>query len=273
MLSGLAVLLAAMNVAKAQTLYAGSLGTTPDSQGWIYGVLGSATKSATTGSTLFDTTLSNTTQGGWTYDPTPDLNHTNGFSVSFTLRVNSESHSSTNRGGFGIIVIADDLRGVELDFWNNTIFAQSAGFVHAEDTAFATTGAFVNYALTFQATNYVLSANGAAILAGPLRIYGTPSGPLDPYAIPNLIFLGDDTSSASASINLQQVALIFPPALILNPAGVVSWTGVSNQTYRVLASTNLTSWTAAGTATSPTNVLKFTNTILQPYQYLRVAYP
>ena len=62
--------------------------------------------------------------------------------------------------------------------------------------------------------SYTLAANGSTVLAGSLRDYTLappPPLPLNPYHTPNLIFLGDDTSSAQARIRLRSVAVINAP--------------------------------------------------------------
>jgi hypothetical protein len=260
--------------ASAQTLYDAGLGTLPESQAWSYGVIAiiSPVKLLTNNSVLLDTTAASSIHAGWTESPGPDLNRTNGFSMVFNVQLNSEAHGSTSRAGFSVIVLGDDLRGVELGFWTNTIFAQSDSpiFTHAEDASVVTAGAFVNYALSILATNYVLSANGASILSGPLRNYSAFGYP---YNQTNFIFFGDDTGSANASFNVRVIALILPPRLAMSASGVVTWTGVSNQTYRVQSSTNLTSWRSAGTSTSPTSSFWFTNNPALPAQFFRVTFP
>jgi hypothetical protein len=55
--------------------------------------------------------------------------------------------------------------------------------------------------------DYALSSAGIPIVSGKLRDYTAFSGFPDPYKTPNLIFLGDDTSSASAKISLAYVAV------------------------------------------------------------------
>jgi hypothetical protein len=269
-----AVLLsAALPSATAQTLFDPSLGL-PEAQGWAYGAAGSATKTLVNNSVLFDTTTTVNTEAGWSEITAADLNRTNGFTLLFTVLVNSEVHVSNDRAGFSLIVIADDKRGIELAFWTNTIFAQTDTplFTHGEDANYSTTGAFVNYALSILATNYILRADGAVILSGPVRNYTAFNGFPNPYSTPNLIFFGDDTTSASASINVRSMALVLPPKLTMPSPGIVSWTGVSNQTYHVQTSTNLINWVAAGASTSQNNTFLFTNTS-PASQFFRVVYP
>jgi hypothetical protein len=97
----------------------------------------------------------------------------------------------------------------------------------------------VDYSLTFHATNYVLTANGANILAGPVRDYTAFSGFPNPYSSTNFLFFGDDTSSAGGAFVLRKVVLITAPQLIALSSQWVTWTGVSNQTYTVESSSNL----------------------------------
>jgi hypothetical protein len=269
------LLLAASPSARAQTLYDASLGTLPEAQGWLYGSFGNVTKTVTNDSVLFDTSATTSTEAGWSEFGAADLNRTNGFTLLFNVLLNSETHVSTNRAGFSIIVLGDDKRGIELGFWTNTVFAQSDSplFTHAEDAHFSTTGSFVNYALNLHATNYILQANGTPILSGPVRNYTAFSGAPDPYSTPNFIFFGDDTTSASASVNVRALTLILPPTLTTSAPGVISWTGVSNQTYIVQASTDLISWGRVGEATSPNGSFGFTNGSTELSQYFRIAFP
>ena len=142
-----------------------------------------------------------------------------------------------------------------------------------KETSFSTTSGFVDYSLTMSATNYTLRGNGAVILSGPVRDYTAFTGFPDPYTTPNFIFFGDDTTSASASMNLRRVALIMPPRLTMGAPGTISWSGVSNQTYHVQVSTNLTDWNSAAATTSLNNSFQFTTNTSQPHQYFRVVFP
>lgn len=64
------------------------------------------------------------------------------------------------------------------------------------------------------------------------------------------------------------------PVLTFELPGVLRWQGVSNLTYTVLISTNLTDWSAIGTTTSPTSTFSYTNLIGGDAQnFYRVTYP
>ncbi len=270
------LLLATPSPADAQTLYDGSLGTLPENQGWSYlALFGPASKTLTDNSVLFDTTASTGTEAGWSGITQADLNRTRGFTLLVTAKLNAETHASTNRAGFSIIVLGDDTNGIELAFWTNTIFAQTDSplFTHGEDVSFNTTNGYVNYALTMLKTNYVLRANGNVILTGTARNYSAFVGLINPYSTPDFLFFGDDTSSAGALVNVRNVTLVLPPTLSMPVPGVLSWTGVSNQTYTVQTSSNLTAWSNAGTATSTSNLFSFTNSMVSSGQFFRVVYP
>jgi hypothetical protein len=265
-------LLAGLTNLSAQFLYDGTSGQFPATQGWTYFATGGF-QLTIPGGVQFDTTGPNSYQGGYSLT-TGTLNRTNGFAVQFTFRVFAEAHANTNRAGFSVIVLADDHRGIELAFWTNTIFAQSDSplFIHAEDTNFVTTTA-VDYTLTFRPTNYVLFANGARILSGAVRDYSAFAGFPNPYSSPNFLFFGDDTTSAAGGIILNRVVLVPAPQLVARTNKVINWTGVSNQTYTVQSSSNLTAWAAAGTATSANTNFFFTNSSAASPRFFRVSYP
>ena len=204
------------------TLYDDTLGTTPGTQPWLLYADDSLLGPAPTVETLnangvqFDTNMS--VRGGYSShlplfnthknSAFPTLDPANGFALDFELEVLSESHSSTDRAGFSVIMLGDDNRGVELGFWSNSIFAQEVGFNAAESVAYATMGSETDYQLKIVGANYTLSANGTDILSGATRDY---SGFGVPYSLKNYLFLGDDTTSAEASVNLGNVTLTSVP--------------------------------------------------------------
>ena len=270
-------LLGSLPSGPAQTLYEASLGTLPEAQGWSYASLGvDITKSLSGDSVRLDTSTLTDNQAGWSRIAVPPLNRSQGFTLLFTAQLNAEVHNSGNRAGFSLIVLGADTNGIELAFWTNTVFAQGGPpslFVHAEEVAFTTTSGFVDYALTLVASNYVLRANGTPILSGPVRDYTSFSGPINPYRTPNFIFFGDDTTSASASVNMRRFVLVQPPLLTTPGPGVVSWLGTSNLSYRVEASSNLITWADRGVVTSAADNFSYTNTTTERHEFLRVAHP
>jgi hypothetical protein len=261
---------------QGQTLYDGSKGTLPEAQGWSYGAVNfGVLELATNGSALLDTTSTTLNSAGWGQVASPGLDRFAGFSLLFSVKLNVEMHNSANRAGFSCIALSSDTNGIELGFWTTNIFAQSESplFTHAEDAQFTTTNGYVNYSLTLLGTNYFLRANGAPVLSGPTRNYTAFNGPINPYRTPSFLFFGDDTTSAGGSFNLQRIQLVRPPTLALSGTRVVSWTGVSNVTYTIYTSTNLTTWRSNATVTSASDTFCYTNNVLQAAQFLRVEYP
>lgn len=202
----------------------------PENQGWTYLASGgSATRAPSGGATTLDSSGNKgisagyfAAQGGFlgSTAPVPALDRAIGYTVSFTVQVELEDHAGSDRNndnvddraGFSLIVLSSDKRGIELGFWANRVWAQEGGsgntlFTQAEGAPFNTQAGRIPYALAVQGNSYTLSSSGTPILSGNLRDYTAFSGFPDPYETPNLIFLGDDTSSASAKIRLAYVAV------------------------------------------------------------------
>ena len=126
----------------------------------------------------------------------PILNRSKGFELTFSSRILSESHQSTNRAGYSIILLGHDAKGIELGFWANEIWAQNSDFTHAEAIAIDTT-VERTYQLQILNEQYKLLDGQNTLLSGILRDYPTPA---TPYSLPNYVFLGDNTTSAAASV-------------------------------------------------------------------------
>ncbi|BAY08331.1 DUF4347 domain-containing protein [Calothrix sp. NIES-2098] len=242
-------------------LYNSSLGSTPNTQGWLqFGAspaLGSSvplggTQSIVQTTTGYETKLVSTQFGGAGYSnynaglpiqlnpALPVLDANKGFTVSFDLKINSESHSQDDnndgiqdRAGFSVIVVtSDNTKAIELGFWGDQIWAQNDGpnvapgstrtlFTHSatESASYDTMSTLSHYDLTIKGDTYSLFAAGGKvpILTGILRNYTafdhTSAGPLgtslpyDPYERTNFIFLGDNTTAAQADVNLKNITL------------------------------------------------------------------
>ncbi|MCU0545336.1 MAG: Ig-like domain-containing protein [Oscillatoriaceae cyanobacterium Prado104] len=155
-----------------------------------------------------------------------------GFNISFSLQIISESRSNQNEAGFSIVVVTSDRKAIELGFQQlsattGNIFAKGDGitpnpggqtnglFLPAENISYDINRATI-YTLTIEGDNYSLFSEvndgspmfgGASVLSGPLRDYSAFTGAIDPYETPNFLFLGDNSTSAQANINLSQVYL------------------------------------------------------------------
>jgi hypothetical protein len=193
-------------------LYDGALGGTPDTQGLIFFPPTAGEQSATGGATTLTTTSSLDVQVGYIGGTTvPTLDRTSGYTLSFTTQVLSETHVSDDRAGFSIIVLGNDLEGIELGFWRDSIWAQEydatdldAQFIRAETSAFTTTTGLTDYELVVRDDRYTLLSDTTTILSGTLRNYSSFGLP---YNQQNFLFLGDNTTSAAAIIRLARVAI------------------------------------------------------------------
>ena len=227
--------------ARAQVLYDGSAGTTPDAQGWKYVtnplVGAGATNTVTTGGAALDTTAVRTDQAGYFSEAPiigkhplmPTLDRTAGYGVRFDLHVVSEGHNADDRNtdgvddraGYSIIALSSDLMGVEIAFWPDEVWAYDRRdigggvmeFVHDESsTGFNPDIGLLRYELLIVGSTYTLTAGGSQVLTGALRDY---SGEGWPYTTPSFLFLGDDTSAADSLTRLTHVEVIPEPATLL----------------------------------------------------------
>ncbi len=216
-----------VNLASAEPLYQGSLGTTPDNQGWKYGtwpLTATPPRSASGGVTTLDTTSLIGDSAGYSTRqlfPLPDYVHPSlppldrdaGYDVLVDVQVQQETHTSDDRAGFSLLVLGDDLWGIELGFWEDQVWAQSGpDFTKAESAAIDTTDHLTQYELSILGNGYSLSADGNPLLTGSLRDYSSAAGGSNllraVYAWDNLIFLGDNTSSAAAEFDLSYVEVL-----------------------------------------------------------------
>ncbi|MBL1178951.1 beta strand repeat-containing protein, partial [Pantanalinema sp. GBBB05] len=229
-------------VGERRVLYDGSLNTTPAAQGWVAVTAGSV-ETTSGGATTLNSTASLNLYAGYTRTSPIALDATQGYVLSFQAQVNAENRNATlgtgadkngdgkfDRAGFSLLVVSsDNTRALELGFnligTNLQIWAQEDGtsqsnpstqagsvgdtnllFTQAEGVTIANPG-MGSYDVAVQGNTYTLFLNGTAILSGKLRNYTAATGPIDPYETPNLIFFGDDTTSASGSFSLASVGV------------------------------------------------------------------
>jgi hypothetical protein len=169
----------------------------------------------------------------------PALSRTAGYTLTFTVRVVDEVHQSPDRAGFSALILGDDSWGVELGFWGNEVWAQNDGrndptvgaglWTHGEGATLNTTAGLVSYSVVVKGDDYSLLADGAQVLTGPLRKYAplpaeVLANPLrGVYHIPNLVFLGDNTSTSAAEVRLTRVEIALasttpPPSPSASPS-------------------------------------------------------
>lgn len=161
-------------------------------------------------------------------------------SESRTNTADKNHDGRDDRAGFNVIVLGSDRKGIELGFWTNRIWAQEDGtnqqnpslepdtapasdyrtlFTQAEYNNTVNTTVLTRYDLVVQGNTYTLFGNGVSLLTGRLRDYTAfvpptvlaggliPVQAPDPYALPNFIFFGDDTSSAQAQVKISSIAI------------------------------------------------------------------
>lgn len=221
-------------------LYDSSQGNTPSDQDFSYQALNPQPPFTTQATQIYSapfTVLSTVNQlgdyAGYTVNQSamPTLDRATGYQLQFDLQVINEDHSgSNNRAGINVILLSEDLYGIEIAFWENEIWVQEGNganlFNQAEGTLYNTTAFITNYKLTVLSNTYQLAANNTTILSGNLRQYTDWEPPLmglpDPYEQPNQLFLGDNTSSAGAEVWLGDIVveteiaeiLLYLPTLI-----------------------------------------------------------
>ena len=161
--------------------------------------------------TTLDTTGEVGDQAGYSARDFPILDRQEGFSAFLSSQITEEVHINQNRAGFSLLVLSDDLLGIELAFWANEIWAQRGGegkmFTHGEGVVYDTTVALGTYELRILDDSYTLLVGEEVILSGPLRDYSSFTGFPNPYITPNFIFMGDNTTSAGAVVDIAYMAL------------------------------------------------------------------
>ena len=205
-------------------LYDGTTPTVPDKQGWLaYGWVGGAFQVVIPGASTLKTIGG--VAGYSNHQPLqprlvnsafPSLVRDHSYRVSFQLALTSESHNNNNRAGLSLTAIGQDLQGIELGFWSNRIWAQQGGTSstlftqNPNESVTFSTKTLVSYDLLVVNSSYYLTANNRLILQGSLQDYSAFVGnglPYNPYRTPNFLFLGDNTTSADATVTLARMGV------------------------------------------------------------------
>jgi len=155
---------------------------------------------------VLDSSATVLAQEGWLRLSPVALNNVAGYDVTFDLGIEQESHNSANRAGLSVIILDSDHRGVELSFWANQIWNQNDSplFTHGEGAAYDTTaagtgvGGLRHYQVHVSNNAYTFSAEGSTLFGGAIRDYSAFAGSPNPYSTPNFLWVGDDTTEASA---------------------------------------------------------------------------
>jgi hypothetical protein len=238
------------------TLYDGSSNVTPDAynapnQYLNFGNAGAASQTASGGVTTLNTfnpnpIIAQSSYAGYTNYKSdgslvnlsfPVLDNNAGYTLSFTIDINAQTNSKSNRAGFSAIVLGSDKKGIEIGFRNSDIFALNADiktvagadslFSLGEHTTTDLSGLLSSpntYDLTISGSGYTLKNGSTLLLSGLLRDYS-------PYAIQgtftqvydtaNFMFLGDDTTSAAAEVDIQNITLNTNTAAVPEPSSLL----------------------------------------------------
>jgi len=226
-------------------LYDGTLGGTPSTQGFEFLAFGSqAEQRFANGITTLDTMPSGSDLAGYFIGEKFSLDRALGYELQFTIQIQDEAHADRDRAGFSIIILSEDLSGIELGFWTNEIWAQEGGtdrlFKHAEGVAFNTISDLITYRLAISGDMYTLLANDSQILTGPLRDYTAFINTIDPYETPNFLFLGDNTTKAQAKSDIAYVALEAAVLAPDTPTPTATNTATVTATARLSATPTIT---------------------------------
>lgn len=207
------------------TLFDPALGL-PHLQGWLPVLIapvtpGTVTLSAT--SVQLNTTADMGTQQGWLRLSPQPLDTVGGFTLAFSLLVDSTASSSTNRAGFSVLFVGNDpAHALELGFDSSSVFAYDYlpadpdRFVRGAGASFSA-GVAHDYALQVAGQQFSLLIDGSAAFSGSLKNYQADGLP---YTQANLMFFGDDTTRASSNVAIGAISLVSP---VPEPASVAMW--------------------------------------------------
>jgi hypothetical protein len=203
------------------------------------GVAAPGTQTAGGGKTTLNTSSPESLYGGYSnYNLSntlknaafPVLDSNAGYTLSFTIKINSQTNTGTNgqnRAGFSITALDNNQKGIEIGFRNTDVFAQNSNFNAIDSTEQKTSfgsvlANFSTYDLKVLGNNYTLSNGGNDLFSGLLRSYTISSNPLTAvYGNPNFLFFGDNTTSAGASVDIQNITLTTNSTAVPEPSDAI----------------------------------------------------
>ncbi|MDG1890440.1 MAG: hypothetical protein P8L18_03935 [Verrucomicrobiota bacterium] len=259
------------------SLYDSSSASIPTAQGWIYLTdplfLPEAQMALVEQGTELNSLPNMTDKAGFfsSMPPLPayhpglsnPLDRMEGFELVFDIQLLEETHIREDRAGFSVIVVSDDLQGIEIGFWKDAAWGQERKFSQAEKGRYPEAVQIketTRFQLRVQSNRYYLSVNQTPLVSGPLRDY---SGFGIPYNIPNFLFLGDDTTSAAARVIIHRVfiethttPLTVYPTLVGRHLGDfrLGWKSFVGARYRVESTIDFKQWSPEGNTISSTDL-------------------
>ncbi|WP_310427403.1 PEP-CTERM sorting domain-containing protein [Chamaesiphon sp. VAR_48_metabat_135_sub] len=227
-------------------LYDGSSGVTPDNSPYLdFRAIGVASQIASGGVTTLNTFDPNPLLSEFTFAGygnrsnagtllTSTLDNSAGYTLSFKIKINSQTNTGANgpnRAGFSVLVLGSDKKGVEIGFRDSDIFAQNSSFnaINAtEQKSNIRTGildTLTTYDLKVTGSGYTLTigSNPNQSFSGLLKDYSAAAiTPLTQvYNTADVIFFGDNTTSAGASVDIQNITLNTNAAAVPEPSSLL----------------------------------------------------
>jgi hypothetical protein len=158
----------------------------------------------------------------------PVLDSNAGYTLSFTIKINSQTNTGDNgpnRAGFSVTALDSTSKGIEIGFRNTDIFAQNSNFnaisPAEQKTSFGSElGTLNTYDLKVLGNTYTLSNGSTNLFSGLLRSYpiSANNSLTVVYGNPNFLFFGDNTTSAGASVDIQNITLTTNSTAVPEPS-------------------------------------------------------
>lgn len=189
-------------------------------QGWLYFAnpeSGAAVLTNQPSAAVLDTTADSAIRAGmFSGDPfgvfrhprLPELDAEEGFVIRSIVKLETERHLKDNRSGAVILVADKNLNAVEVGLWVDSAWVQpDSGNPLFEGAVMNEVrldfSDWVSFDIFVSGDRFALLANERVLVKGDLKDYSS-AGP-EVYRIPSFLFLGDNTSSASARLHIAQV--------------------------------------------------------------------
>ncbi|WP_295883638.1 hypothetical protein [uncultured Thiohalocapsa sp.] len=138
----------------------------------------------------------------------PALDARENIGLAFELALLDEARLRDDRAGFTLLLLDRRALGVELNFWDDAIWAQGADHDGpAELASFATIAGSILYELSVTADGYDLWADGTRLMGGPLRRFDADALLPGLHGTPSIIYLGDASTDAASSYAMGDVLL------------------------------------------------------------------
>jgi hypothetical protein len=151
------------------------------------------------------------------FDSSQTLNAATGVDITARLKVTASSSVSINRAGVAIGMTDNANNYTEVYLGTSEIFINGAGRTRSATFAMDTASAFHDYLVHVQGTSVSVFVDGVLRLSGNSFFASVGSAP----TLPNWAALGDITSSAAGTYQMQSFEVAVPEPVGLGLIGVV----------------------------------------------------